>query len=50
MAEAAALESGDPVAKAVLKSAGAAPVAKTGKANLESLKLWNAIRDAILKG
>ena len=26
------------------------PVAKTGKANLESLKLWNAIRDAILKG
>lgn len=50
MAEAAALESGDPVAQAVIKSGGAAQVAKTGKANLESLKLWNAIRDAILKG
>lgn len=50
MAEAAALESGDPVAEAVLKSEGTAPSRKTGKANPESVKIWSAIRDRILEG
>lgn len=49
LAEAAALESGDPVAQAVLRSAGATPAHKSGKANPESVKLWNAIRDTILE-
>ena len=50
MAESAALESGDPVAQAVSRSAGAAPTRKSGKANPESVKIWNAIRDSILEG
>lgn len=49
LAEAAALESGDPVAQAVLGSAGATPARKSGKANPESVRIWNAIRDAILE-
>lgn len=50
LAEAAALESGDPVAKAVFKAAGGASPQKISKANPESLKIWNAIRDKILEG
>jgi hypothetical protein len=50
MAEAAALESGDPVAEAVLKSAGVTPARQSGKANPESVRIWNAIRDTILEG
>ena len=46
LAESAALESGDPVAQAVFRSAGTKP--KTGSANPESVKIWAAIRDRIL--
>jgi hypothetical protein len=49
LAETAAIESGDPVAQAVLKSAGASPARKSGKANPESVKIWIAIRDKILE-
>lgn len=48
LAESAALESSDQVAEAVFKSAGIEP--KTGSANPESVKIWNAIRDRILEG
>jgi hypothetical protein len=50
LAEAAAIESGDPVAQAVFKAAGGSPPRKTGKANPEAVKIWNAIRDKILEG
>ena len=50
LAESAALESGDPVAQAVFKSEGSAPAHRTGKANPESVKIWNAIRATILEG
>lgn len=50
LAEAAALESGDPVAQAVIKSEGPAPSRRTGKANPDSVKIWNAIRATILEG
>jgi hypothetical protein len=50
LAETAAIESGDVVAQAVFKAAGAAPAAKTGKNNPEAVKIWNAIRDKILEG
>lgn len=46
LAEAAALESGDPVAQAVCKSTGATPA---GKANPESVRIWNAIRATIIE-
>lgn len=50
MAEAAALESGDPVSQEVLKSEGSNPSRRTGKANPDSVKIWNAIRATILEG
>lgn len=49
LAESAALESGDPVAQAVFESTGATPAGKSGKANPESVRIWNAIRDTILE-
>lgn len=48
LAESAALESGDPVAQAVFKSAGTIP--KPGEENPESARIWHAIRDRILEG
>lgn len=48
LAESAALESGDPVAQAVFKSAGTKP--KPAEENPESVRIWNAIRDRILEG
>ena len=49
LAEAAALESGDPVAQAVLKSAGAAPAHQVRQSQPGVVKIWNAIRDTILE-
>lgn len=49
LAEAAALESGDPVAHAVFDVAEGAPLNKSRKANPDAVAIWNAIRAKILE-